>query len=229
MTKSRSLLSSNVTVALIPLRGGSKSIPKKNIKLLAGKPLCAWVLEVATSARLDAVFVSTECPEIANLVENLNLGVEIIKRPVELATDEASTEAVMLHFMEQRSFDRLVTIQATSPLLQTNDLDAALEQFEHKALDSMLSAVRTKRFFWNDDATPINYNPMHRPRRQDFPGTLMENGAFYITSRKVLQRHQCRLGGNIGIYEMEEITALEIDEPEDWSRAELLLQNHTER
>jgi N-acylneuraminate cytidylyltransferase len=213
-----------ITVALIPLRGGSKSIPKKNIKPLAGKPLSAWTLEAAAAcAAINSVYVSTDSEEIADVVQGLGLGVKVIMRPAEYATDDASTESVMLHFMNQVDFDVLVTIQATSPLLTDRDLDQAIVQFQEQQLDSMLSAVRTKRFFWNDNATPINYDPLHRPRRQDFHGTLMENGAFYITKRKILQRHQCRLGGKIGIYEMDESTAVEIDEPEDWERVERLL------
>lgn len=211
-------------VALIPLRGGSKSIPKKNIKPLAGKPLSAWSLEAAAGcAAINSVYVSTDSEEIADVVQGLGLGVKVIMRPAEYATDDASTESVMLHFMNQVDFDVLVTIQATSPLLTDRDLDQAIVQFQEQQLDSMLSAVRTKRFFWNDNATPINYDPLHRPRRQDFHGTLMENGAFYITKRKILQRHQCRLGGKIGIYEMDESTSVEIDEPEDWERVERLL------
>lgn len=213
------------TLALIPLRGGSKSIPKKNIKSLAGQPLCAWVLQAASTAKgIDAVYVSTDCPEIAAVVRNLDLGVRIIDRPASLATDAASTEAVMLHFIDQAPCDRLVTIQATSPQLTAADLDAALERFERAGLDSMLSAVRTKRFFWQDNATPINYEPLHRPRRQDFAGTLMENGAFYITRRAIIEKLRCRLGGSIGIHEMPEHSALEIDEPEDWARVESLLR-----
>lgn len=212
------------SVALIPLRGGSKSIPKKNIKPLAGKPLAAWVLEAAAkSAYIDAFYVSTDSEEISAVVQGLGLGVKVIQRPAEFGTDEASTESVMLHFMSQIDFDLLVTIQATSPLLTAEDLDRAIVQFQQQQLDSMLSAVRIKRFFWNDDATPSNYDPLHRPRRQDFDGTLMENGAFYITKRQILERHQCRLGGKIGIYEMDESTAVEIDEPEDWKRVERLL------
>lgn len=211
-------------LALVPLRGGSKSIPKKNIKELAGKPLCAWVLEAAVGSRLiDSVYVSTDNIEIADMVNNLSLGVNVISRPAKYATDEASTESVMLHFMSQVEFDVLLTIQATSPLLKARDLDRAIIQFKAEQLDSILSAVRTKRFFWNDDATPINYDPSHRPRRQEFRGTLMENGAFYITRRGILDRYQCRLGGKVGIYEMDESAAIEIDEPDDWGRVERLL------
>ena len=205
------------TVALIPLRGGSKSIPKKNIKEICGKPLCEWVIQAAVNClSIDEVYVSTDSVEIQDVVENLNLGVTIINRPAEYASDEATTEAVMLHFMQQIDFDRLVTIQATSPLLKAHDLDAALIQFEQEELDSMVSAVRSKRFFWNDDGSPINYDPLNRPRRQDFKGTLMENGAFYIATRDVLLKYKCRLGGIIGVFEMPESTAYEIDEPSDW-------------
>jgi CMP-N-acetylneuraminic acid synthetase len=210
--------------SLIPLRGGSKSILKKNIKSLAGKPMSAWTLEAAAaSVQVGAVYVSTDSDEISDVVQGLCLGVKVISRPAEFATDAASTESVMLHFMREVEFDVLVTIQATSPLLTAHDLDQAITQFKVEGLDSMVSAVRTKRFFWNDDASPINYDPLHRPRRQDFPGTLMENGAFYITRREILERYQCRLGGKIGIYEMDESTAVEIDEPEDWERVERLL------
>lgn len=212
------------TVALIPLRGGSKSIPKKNIKPLAGKILSAWTLEAAAECpEINTVYVSTDSGEIADSVQSLDLDIKVIMRPDKYATDEASTESVMMHFMSQVDFDLLVTIQATSPLLTCSDLGNAIVQFRLQRLESMLSAVRTKRFFWNDDATPINYDPLHRPRRQDFSGTLMENGAFYITQRKILQDHQCRLGGRIGVYEMDEGTAVEIDEPEDWERVESLL------
>ncbi|MEA1051591.1 hypothetical protein U5801_17520 [Lamprobacter modestohalophilus] len=102
--------------------------------------------------------------------------------------------------------------------------EATLARFECDRLDSLLSAVRTKRFFWQDDATPINDDPLQRPRHQDFAGTLMENGAFYITRRAILEQYRCRLGGRIGLHEMPEHSALEIDEPEDWARVEAVLE-----
>jgi len=205
-------------VALVPLRGGSKSIPKKNIKEICGKPLCEWVLQAAVgSSLIDKVYISTDSAEIRDVVENLGLGVTVIDRPREIASDEASTEAVMLHFMSQVDFEQVVTIQATSPLLKSHDIDTALIQFKQEALDSMVSAVRTKRFFWADDGTPINYIPSQRPRRQEFKGTLMENGAFYVTTRDILSNDNCRLGGKIGVFEMSESTAYEIDEPSDWA------------
>lgn len=209
---------------LVPLRGGSKSIPQKNIKLIAGKPLCFWVLRAATSCLgISRVFVSSDCEQILRVVEGFGLGIGLVRRPPQFATDEASTESVMGHFWENYPCDNLVTIQATSPLLEGAHLDAAIASYSNNAFDSMLSAVRCKRFFWTDDFQPINYNPEKRPRRQDFQGTLMENGAFYITSAKVFKEKGSRLGGKIGVHEMPPDTAVEIDEPDDWRIVETLL------
>ena len=214
-----------VNIALVPLRGGSKAIPKKNIKIIGGRPLCGWVLSAASKAsRIARVFVSTDDPEIKEIVTSLNLGVRVLNRPKELATDEATTESVMLHFLENvPKFDRLVTIQATSPLLEGWQLDEALEMFETEQFDSMLSVVRSKAFFWNENGTPVNYDPLHRPRRQDCAGTLMENGAFYITDSALLASSRCRLGGRIGLYEMPPESAIEVDNQIDWYLVEQLL------
>ena len=215
--------------ALIPLRGGSKSIPLKNIKVIAGRPLCYWTLAAAVGAGYcEEVIVSTDSAEIANVVKSLGLQIRVIARPDDLASDTASTESVMLHAMDFTRCDHLVTIQATSPLLTASDLAVGREQYERDGLDSLLSAVRTKRFFWSDAGIPLNYDPLKRPRRQDFAGTLMENGAFYITSRELLMAKRCRLGGRIGVFEMGEDAAAEIDEPADWALIERLLMARSE-
>lgn len=222
---------STVNVALIPLRGGSKSIPGKNIKPIAGQPLCAWTLRAAADAiRISRVYVSTDSREISDVVFGLGLDLEIIDRPAEFATDDASTESVMLHLLEKvPPFDNLVTIQATSPLLEPQQLDDALNQFEVGQFDSMVSVVRSKRFFWQEDGTPINYDPLHRPRRQDFRGILMENGAFYITKASLLAQSACRLGGKIGMYEMPAEAGVEIDDPHDWDVVQHLLEQGQRR
>lgn len=218
-----------MNLALIPLRGGSKSIPKKNIKEIAGKPLCAWALEAACKSEVFAkTVVSTDCDEIADVVNALGLPVEILKRPEHLATDEASTESVMLHAAENYHFDTLTTIQATSPMVTADDFINAFKKYKTEALDSLLTAVNVKRFFWTPDGSPINYDPVNRPRRQDFQGVFMENGAFYITGRVILNKYKCRLGGKIGIYEMPEETAMEIDEPDDWQAVEALLKKRSD-
>jgi CMP-N-acetylneuraminic acid synthetase len=210
--------------ALIPLRIGSKGIYKKNIKKIAGKPLCEWVVRAACRAKhISEVYVSTESSEISQIIENLKLGVKVISRPPELATDIASTESVMLHALKYISSNNLVTIQATSPLLSERELDDACERFVEQKNNSLLSAVRLKRFLWSDDGKPLNYRPESRPRRQDFDGTFIENGAFYISDCKLLAETQTRLHGNVGIFQMPEDTFIEIDTPEDWLIVEKIM------
>jgi CMP-N-acetylneuraminic acid synthetase len=210
--------------ALVPLRIGSKGIEKKNIKNLAGKPLCEWVIKAAFDANnIGSIYVSTESDEIKQVIDSLGMGIKIIHRPDKLASDTASTESVMLHALNYIDSDYLVTIQATSPLLTSEDLDMACLKFEKNGYDSLLSATRTKHFIWTEDARPLNYNPKTRPRRQDFLGSFVENGAFYISGCEQLARTEVRLHGNIGIYEMLAETQIEIDTPEDWKIIEPIL------
>ena len=219
------------TVVLIPLRGGSKSIPYKNIKDIAGKPLAFWTLHAAANSKyIDEVYVSTEDAKIKETILGLGLGpkVHVIDRPMEFAQDTSSTEAVMLHFAENVPFDLLVTIQATSPFTTSEDLDTALEKFLAGGFDSMLTGVRYKKFWWTLDGKPLNYDYLKRPRRQEWEGVVNENGAFYITKREILDTVKNRLGGKIGIFEMPEDKAVDIDEPSDWIEAEKHLKKQLE-
>jgi YrbI family 3-deoxy-D-manno-octulosonate 8-phosphate phosphatase len=217
-------------VALVPLRGGSKSIPDKNIKNIAGKPLCMWVLgEAVLAKRIDKVYVSTDSKKIKDVIISSSLDVEILDRDPSLATDKASTESVMLDFAGRVDFDILVTIQATSPLTEAVDIDSALDMFEEKRLNSLVTGTRSKRFFWTDDGKPVNYNPCMRPIRQDFKGYIMENGAFYITKRDILEKYRCRVGGKIGIFQMSPETSVELDEYSDWMAMENLLLERKKR
>ena len=226
------MINSKKIVSLVPLRGGSKSIPHKNIKELAGKPLCYWALKAAIGSKyIDEVWVSTDDKKIKDIVLSFGLNVKVIVRPVELASDTSSTESVMLHFAEHADFDILNLIQATSPLTTSGDLDNALEQFTREGHDSLLTGVLYKKFFWTPDGKPLHYDYSRRPRRQEFPGVVHENGAFYFTKKEILEKNKNRLGGKIVIFLMPEEKGVDIDEPSDWPLAEkhLLaqLQNDT--
>lgn len=208
-------------VAFIPVRGGSKSIPLKNIKLMAGKPLVYWTCKAASDCtEIDDVYVATDSPEIRDAVEGFKLQkVHVIDRDAENASDTASTESAMLEFASKYDFDDIVLIQATSPLLTGDDLSNGIEMYREPGTDSVLSVVRQKRFVWKAEgnyAVPVNYDYNSRPRRQEFDGYLVENGAFYITSKKALIETRCRLFGNIKACEMDESTYFEIDEPSDF-------------
>ena len=225
-----------MNVAFIPVRGGSKSIPLKNIKPICGRPLVYWTVKAACSCiYIDKVYVATDNEIIRDTVEKFKIGieselfskVEIISRSEESASDTASTEFAMLEFAENYNFDNIVLIQATSPLLQSCDLDRGFEAFQTNGTDSVLSVVRQKRFHWdydeNGNAYPTNYDISKRPRRQEFDGYLVENGAFYINSKTNLITYQNRLAGNIKAVEMNGDSFLEIDEPIDWDVIEMIM------
>ena len=217
-----------MNIAFIPARCGSKSIPFKNIKLFCGKPLVYWSLfALQNSKNVDAVYLAADCNEIKQVVNSFNFSkVEVYDRDPNNSTDTATTESVMLEFINSKKFsdeDLFLLVQATSPLMQTTDVDGSISQFKVENCDSLLTCVRTKRFFWNDKNIPINYDYQNRPRRQDFEGLLMENGALYISTVGEIKDCQNRLGGNISIYEMDECTAVELDEDDDWVIAESLM------
>ena len=220
-----------MNVAFIPVRGGSKSIPLKNIKEMNGKPLAYWAIKAASESKnIDWVYVATDSGLIKSTVESFGMSkVEVVDRSPESASDTASTEFAMLEFSEKYDFENIILIQATSPLLTVDDIDGGFELFNSDDCDSVLSVVRQYRFIWKEKdelAEPVNYDVFHRPRRQEFDGYLMENGAFYITSRERLISSKNRVSGRIKAYEMPEDTAFEIDEPNDWIIIEQLMKKH---
>lgn len=227
--------------AFIPVRGGSKSIPLKNIKPLNGKPMVYWTMRAACGCRyVDEVYIATDSEKIDRTVQNLireeshNLAkVSIIGRSKENASDDASTESALLEFAYEHAFDNVVLIQATSPLLRSRDLDCGFEFLDMPGTDSVMSVVLQKRLNWKYDTDkfiyPLNYDYFNRPRRQDFDGYLTENGAFYITSRQKLLESKCRISGHIRAVEMCEESFYEIDEPEDFELVSALLKRQIER
>ncbi len=223
----------NATVAFIPMRGGSKGIPGKNIKPLAGKPMCWWVLEAAVGcARIDRVFVATDDRGIGDAARALgSTKIEVVGRSPETATDTASTESALLEFARNVPCERIVLIQATSPLLRSEDLDEAFRTLDRTGADTLLSVVRQKRFTWkttaNGLAEPVNYVPLKRPRRQEFDGFLVENGAFYVMKRSGLLETNCRLHGTTAAVEMPEESYIELDELSDWEFMEAVLSHRT--
>lgn len=226
-----------MNVAFIPVRGGSKSIPLKNIKPMCGKPLVYWTVKAACDCEfIDEVYVATDSEQIKQTVNSFKIEnsifekVVVIDRSAESASDTASTEFAMLEFANKYDFDNIVLIQATSPLLVGEDLNRGFKEFSNNTTDSVISVVRQKRFHWAIDASgeahPTNYDVFNRPRRQEFDGYLVENGAFYITSKKDLLTSKNRVSGRIKAVEMNEDTFFEIDEPADWIIIESLMKKN---
>lgn len=217
--------------AFIPVRGGSKSIPLKNIKPFCGKPLVCWNIEALENCdSIDEIVIATDSKEIENTIKKFNYKkTRIYQRSAENASDTASTESVMLEYIQNKKLNPdtiFILAQATSPLTQSIHFAEALQMYQENHFDSILSCVRNKRFFWNSNGTSLNYDFQNRPRRQNFEGMFMENGAFYINTVKNILDSKNRLSGKIGIYEMPEYTATEIDEPDDWIILENLMHKH---
>ena len=221
-----------MNIAFIPARCGSESIPFKNIKIICGKPLIYWsLLAITKSKNIDQIYIATDCDEIKDTVLDFNFGnVQIFDRSDTNASNTASTESVMLEFLENKRFsdeDLFVLVQVTNPFTSSNDFDDAIDTIKSSnKLDSILSCVETKRFFWTKNGKPMNYNFNSRPRRQDFEGILMENGAFYINSVANIKKYKNRLSGNIHPYLMPEYSAVEADEEDDWLMLEKLMYKY---
>lgn len=215
-------------IAIIPLRKSSKGIPGKNKKKMVGRPLFSWVLTEAIFSDLDEVVVFTDDSEIIEFIKkeyHWSSKVKSLMRDAENATDTASTESTMLEFSEKinNEYAILCLLQATSPLTMAADINATLDKITKEQFDSALTVVKTHRFTWNSDGTAQNYDVFNRPRRQDFDGLLIENGAVYCTTKTAFLSSKNRVSASIGLVEMPEETLMEIDSLSDWTIVENLL------
>lgn len=224
-----------VTIAVIPARGGSSGIPKKNILNLCGKPLIGWSIEHARKARMiDSVWVSSDSSEILGIARRF--GAEIIERPAELSNDNATSESAWLHALDVIEaqgieVDLIVAMQATSPLREPLDLDNALAKFKQEDLDSLFSCCEVEDFFvWKlqQDGRPsgVNHDYKNRQRRQNLEKRYLENGSFYVFTPHVLRTLNNRLGGRIGIYVMEKYKMFQIDNPQDIVLCEIIMRGY---
>ena len=221
-----------MNIAFVPARCGSQTIPFKNIKIICGKPLIYWALLALTKSKsIDQIYVATDCDDIKDVVVDFTFEkVQIFDRCDVNASNTASTESVMLEFLDGMNFseeDLFILVQATTPFTSSDDFDNAINIIKSNSeIDSLLSCVESKRFFWTKDGNAINYNYYKRPLRQDFDGLLMENGAFYINTVKNIYKYKNRLSGNIHPYVMPEYTAIEADEEDDWIIIEKLMYKY---
>ena len=220
---------------IIPARGGSKGIPGKNIKMLAGKPLINWSIEQALESKwiTGGVYVSSDCQEILQVAARA--GAIPIRRPELLACDTASSESALIHAIdaiEQDSRpDYLVFLQCTSPIRQRDDIDNAIETVITQDADSLLSVLKIKDYFvWqesnelNCSASSVNFDYTDRKRRQELQTRYLENGSIYVFKPDVLQRFNNRLGGKIALYPMEKFCSQQIDDEAEFLLCESILK-----
>jgi len=211
------------TLAVIAARGGSKGIPHKNLLDLCGKPLIAWTVEQARAARgVDVVAVSSDSDQILAAAEAA--GAVGVRRPDDISGDLASSESAWLHALDaiderMGRFERIVALQATSPIREPGDIENALSTFDRDHLDSLLSVCEVEDYFnWRIGANgpePINYDYRNRRMRQQIEKRYLENGSFYVLIPSLLREQNNRLGGKIGFHVMERHKMFQIDRPED--------------
>jgi N-acylneuraminate cytidylyltransferase len=225
---------SKTIVGLILARGGSKSIPRKNIKPLGGFPLIAWTITAALRSKVfgEHVWVSTDDDEIASIAAVF--GAKVHRRNASTATDTASSESAMIEFAQVHSeYDVVSLIQATSPFTKPNHFVESWYRFvsNWEKFDSLLTITESIRFRWGWNATTeqslaLNYDPMRRPRRQDYSPEFIETGSFYYTKRDTLLSLGCRIEpSRCTAYIMPHYTTTEIDDPLDWLVCETIARD----
>lgn len=208
-------------VAIIPARGGSKGIPRKNLEEVGGLPLLARaILSCKQVADIDQVWVSTDDMEIAALANSY--GAKVINRPKELASDTASSESAILHALDIKEQEGqipqvLAFVQTTSPFIESPNLATAINMVLERGYSSVFSAFESHAFIWEEDtngATGVNHDSSVRQRRQDRQPNFFETGAFYVMDAKGFRAASHRFFGKIGIAKVSESFAIEIDTPE---------------
>lgn len=213
-------------VAIIPARGGSKGLPRKNVLPLLGKPLLAHVIEAAQQAqRIGRVVVTTDDAEIAQVARNF--GAQVVDRPAELSGDKASSEAALLHALDtlfpggSDQPESFVFLQCTSPLTAADDIDALVDTMEREGADSAFLATRFYHFLWRADEGGdfhgVNHDRRFRQMRQDRPAEYLETGAGYAMKLAGFREHGHRFFGRVAAAEMPADRVGEIDTAEEFA------------
>ncbi len=223
------MFNNNKILVVIPARGDSKRILRKNIRLLADKPLIAHAIGIAKSSKyVDDVVVSSEDFEIIQIAEKF--GASIVRRSPNLAGDRIPLDPVILDATVQKEkqafdeYDIVITIQPTSPLLKSETLDKAIEKFDNYNIDTVISVTGEKHFNWMFNESENRYYPLFSERvNQDYlPTEFIETGGFFATRRHFLTPNS-RMGNNVDLMEISREESINIVSYEDWWVAERYL------
>ncbi len=220
-------------ITIIPARGGSKGIKKKNLIKICNKPLLYWsIIRSLKSKNISSTWVTSEDKEILEF--SSNLGAKTIIRPKKLSSDFASSESAWLHAINEISkneyFDNVVGLQATSPIREFDDIDNAVKLFLKNKFDSLFSACEvTDHLLWRKHKNkyePIIYPGGERKPRQKIKKKYLENGSIYIFNKKKFKFYKKRLFEKTGIFEMLNYKSIQIDEFEDIKFCESIMKNY---
>lgn len=230
------MINNKKILAIIPARGGSKGVPHKNIKLLAGKPLIYWTIEAAKNSQyIDELVLSSEDNEIINIAKELGCNVPF-KRPVELAQDNTHGIEPILHAVDMCSgYDYVMMLQPTSPLRTTEDIDEFIDYFINQKVNACVSICEpTKSPYWmyqldnKNNLMPLLREYSLVPRRQDLPKTFALNGALYIANIEWLKKNKNFMSDETIGYVMPTSRSYDIDTIEDFMICDYLLKKALE-
>ena len=229
------MLNGKTFLDIIPARGGSKRLPRKNVLDLAGKPLIAWTIEAGLASQyIDNVIVSSEDEEILEIANQW--GVSVIKRPSEFASDTATTFDAVKHVIENcEAYDYIVLLQATSPLRNSQHIDEAIELLEEKGADAVISVCKMEHSPLWSNTLPTNGSmsgflkkDILNKRSQDLDVYFRLNGAIYICDLKELKKERSFfINEKIYSYIMGAKNSIDIDEDVDFKLAQLILKRKT--
>lgn len=200
-------------LGIIPARGGSKAIPRKNIKTIAGKPLIAWTIEAAKRSKLlERFVVSTEDNEIAEISKRY--GAEVIDRPCELATDEATTLSVLQHALSVIEADTVVILQPTSPIRDNDLIDRCIKRFQETGVDNLATGFICKFMEYGT----------YTERRQDLKEFFYDDGNVYVIKSDLIKKGKL-FGDKVERIEIPREQNIEIDDDFDfWITEQILLK-----
>jgi len=213
---------------VIPARGGSKGIPRKNLRFINGKPLISWIISTAKNISCADVVVSTEDSDIKKVASIYNI--PVIKRPKYLSEDGVSLDPVIIHSLKvvekqkEKVYDIVITLQATSPLLKVETLKKAIVYFNKKNIDTLISCIEKRHLFWIKD-NQNKYKPFYKERqnRQLLSPIFEESGSFMICRRETLIRGS-RIGKKVDMFPIDFEESVDIDNWTDWIMAESLMK-----
>ena len=218
-------------VALVPMRHHSERIPGKNFRDLAGKPLYSYILEkLLACPEISEVVVDTDSPAIMEGIPRRFPTVRILERPETLRADDVPMNEVLGYDVGEIQSDFYLQTHSTNPLLRQETISVAVREFtrSYPAHDSLFSVTRWQTRLWDQHFQPVNHDPSVLIRTQDLPPIYEENSCIYLFEGAAFRRRRNRIGERPLLFEIDPFEAWDIDEPFDWSVAELLLSQRAD-
>ena len=217
-------------IFFIPVRKNSKEIPGKNMKKLNGVPLISYVINAIIDSEVEGeIWVATDWRKLSNYIHRTyDNKVTVYHRDPKNAQDTSPTIDVVLEFLSKHRFDKndnFILLQATSPFTSSQEIQKLNNVLLSRQYDSIISCCRLKRFRWNEDGTSLDYDLIHKPRRQEYKGFLIESGSFYVSKVGRIVETKQLVSGKIHPFEVSSDAFIEIDSLVDWKIAEVVLKH----